>query len=126
MGLFSSVTLIITWTLNNQESSTGKGTGMVILNLVGQCGPLVGVHLFPKSDGPLYVSGMAVCAGFMGGVAVLAAGLRLYLSSLNREIGGESQRGYEMVEARERDGGKAEAEEGLMGGGRRVGFRFML
>ena len=127
MGLFSAVTLIITWTLNNQESSTGKGTGMVILNVVGQCGPLVGVHLFPTSQGPHYVQGMAVCAGFMAGVAVLAVALRVYLSVLNGKVDGG--RGvYEMVGV-----GKTEdlgEGEGMLSGdsmGRDGGaFRYML
>ncbi|RMZ76352.1 hypothetical protein DV738_g5025, partial [Chaetothyriales sp. CBS 135597] len=72
IGLFTAVTLIITWTLNNQASAEAKGTGMVVLNLVGQCGPLVGVRLFPKTHGPEYVPGMAVCAAFMTAVAVLS------------------------------------------------------
>jgi phosphatidylinositol 3,5-bisphosphate 5-phosphatase len=85
-GLFSSVTLIITWTLNNQRSSTGKGTAMTILNLLGQCGPLVGVRLFPDSQGPEFVPGMLVCGSFMAGVALLAVGLRAYLRRLNQSI----------------------------------------
>ncbi|RMD44950.1 hypothetical protein DV735_g7, partial [Chaetothyriales sp. CBS 134920] len=79
IGLFTAVTLIITWTLNNQPSAEAKGTGMVVLNLVGQCGPLVGVRLFPKTHGPEYVPGMAVCAGFMAAVALLSAALRWYM-----------------------------------------------
>lgn len=95
MGLFSAVTLIITWTLNNQESATGRGTGLTMLNIIGQCGPLIGVHVFPESQGPLYVPGMFICSGFMLGVAVLALFLRFYLRHLNarNSLGGE----YEMV-----------------------------
>lgn len=154
MGLFSSVTLIITWTLNNQATATGKGTGLTLLNIVGQCGPLIGVHLFPKSQGPYYIPGMAVCASFMAfGVAGLAFVLRLVLMRENQKnglsqpaLGGE----YELVGASQRakqeedederggDGGEAriaaeEAEETLIGGGRKVhvngehaGFRYML
>ncbi|ERF68332.1 hypothetical protein EPUS_02788 [Endocarpon pusillum Z07020] len=58
MGFFSAITLIITWTLNNQQSDTGKGTGLAILNVVGQCGPLVGTRLYPESDAPFFVRGM--------------------------------------------------------------------
>jgi len=148
MGLFSSVTLIITWTLNNQESAAGKGTGLTILNLVGQCGPLIGVHLFPKHDGPLYVRGMAVCAGFMGlGVAGLAILLRFRLKRLNVRNGHGGHRpeglndilpmqwtihGSQRGESDDADEGDHadEVEETLMGGGRKVArerqFRFML
>jgi MFS family permease len=83
MGFFASVTLIITWTLNNQPTVTGKGTGMALLNVIGQCGPLVGTHLYPDRDGPLYVPGMTICAVFMLAVAVLALGLRWWLGVLN-------------------------------------------
>jgi MFS family permease len=140
MGLFSSVTLIITWTLNNQATATGKGTGLTILNIVGQCGPLIGVHLFPKSQGPFYVQGMAVCAGFMAvGVAGLAGILRLVLWRENRRngfagnadgSGGE----YELVSKEDQhgdaDGADEGADETLIGGLRKAvgpkGFRYML
>jgi len=118
MGFFSAVTLIITWTLNNQRSDTGKGTGMTILQVIGQCGPLVGTRLFPKSHAPYYIPGMAVCAGFMFFVAVLAVGLRWHLSRLNRS---QDVAEYEMVDG---------AGEGLVGHGRKASsgpnFRFML
>ena len=78
-GFFSAVTIIITWTINNQETDSKKGTGMAILNIIGQMGPLVGTSIFPKKDGPYYVKGMSTCAGFMFLVGILAAILRLVL-----------------------------------------------
>ncbi len=137
MGLFSSVTLIITWTLNNQATATGKGTGLTILNIVGQCGPLIGVHLFPKSAGPFYISGMAVCAGFMAvGVAGLATVLRFVLWKENKRNGfsGGPKNGlggdYELVSKEEEERGDEGAEETLIGGSKKVtgekGFRYML
>ena len=85
IGFFSAITIIITWTLNNQHSSTGRGTSLAILNYVGQLGPLVGVHLYPRSDGPYYVKGMAFCTGFMFLVAVLAFTLRMTLKRTNSQ-----------------------------------------
>jgi MFS family permease len=131
MGLFSAVTLIITWTLNNQQSSTSKGAGMVLLNIVGQCGPLVGVHLFPKSQGPHYVVGMAVCAGFMAGVAGLAVGMRWWLSRLNSGWGAGRGGLYEMVgkeEEREQTEGMLGADDGEGPSLKRgeSGWRYML
>jgi MFS family permease len=75
-GFFSAITIIITWTLNNQDTETKKGTGMAVMNIIGQMGPLVGTSIFPEEDGPWYVKGMCVCAGFMLLVGVLAAVLR--------------------------------------------------
>jgi cyanate permease len=82
-GFFSCVTLIITWTINNQETDSKKGTGVALLQYFGQCGPLLGTRLYPESDGPLYLTGMAVCAGFMTFVAVLAWVLRVVLTREN-------------------------------------------
>ncbi|KAL2039976.1 hypothetical protein N7G274_007379 [Stereocaulon virgatum] len=116
MGFFSVVTIIITWTINNQDSDSKKGTGVAMLNYIGQLGPLVGVHLYPESEGPFYVKGMSICAGFMGAVAVLAFALRSILERKNRKMAGEE--------------GKEEGEdEGLVGEGRRresKRFVFML
>jgi phosphatidylinositol 3,5-bisphosphate 5-phosphatase len=118
-GFFSAITIIITWTVNNQQSSEGKGTGMAILNIIGQLGPLVGVRLFPDTDAPYYVKGMSVCAGFMLGVGILAAGLRWWLGRENARIElKEKEEGWEM----------GEDAEGLMGRRRRTGsaFRYIL
>lgn len=128
MGFFAAITLIITWTLNNQPTATGKGTGMALLNVVGQCGPLVGTHLYPEGDAPYFVRGMLVCAGFMLGCAGLAAGLRQWLGVLNRRAEMEERKGGGERAGSGDDGGQgvemedlvAEREdeaEGLMGGG---------
>jgi MFS family permease len=82
-GFFSAITIIITWTINNQDSDSKKGTGMAILNLIGQCGPLVGTSIFPEKDGPWYVKGMAICAFFMILVGILATILRIVLKRQN-------------------------------------------
>jgi phosphatidylinositol 3,5-bisphosphate 5-phosphatase len=82
-GFFSCVTIIITWTINNQESDSKKGTGMAMLNIIGQCGPLLGTRLYPNSDKPYFVKGMTICAFFMFLVFVLAVGLRAVLKRAN-------------------------------------------
>ena len=82
-GFFSAITLILTWTINNQNSDSKRGTGVVMLNLLGQFGPLVGTRLYPDSDKPYYVKGMAVCSLFMFLVAVLAWWLRRLLVKEN-------------------------------------------
>jgi MFS family permease len=105
-GFFSAITIIITWSMDNRVEKEGKGASIAILNIIGQCGPLLGTRLYPQTDGPWYVKGMAVCSFFMLVVAVLAVGLRVLLQRENR-----AQTGSVDGEERERDG--------LMGGGRR-------
>ena len=57
-----------------------------MLNFLGQFGPLVGTRLYPESEGPYYVKGMAVCGGFMFAVGGLAWVLRLILRKENERI----------------------------------------
>lgn len=82
-GFFSAVTVVITWTVNMQASDEGKGTGMAVLNVIGQMGPLVGTRLYPESDGPYYVGGMTACGAAMMAVLVLAYFLRVLLKQEN-------------------------------------------
>ena len=82
-GFFSAITLILTWTINNQDSNSKRGTGVVMLNLLGQFGPLVGTRLYPDSDKPYYVKGMTVCSIFMFLVSLQAWWLRMRLIKEN-------------------------------------------
>lgn len=86
------------------------------MNVIGQIGPLLGTSIFPKEDGPWYVRGMTVCAGFMALVGVLAVLLRVVLARENR---------------RSKDMGISEyagipLEEGGIAQGERKVFRYML
>lgn len=84
-GFFSAITLIITWALNNQDTDSKRGTGIAMLNIIGQCGPLLGTRLYPDSDAPYYIKGMLVCAAFMLLVGVLSIILRFILARENRK-----------------------------------------
>ncbi|CUS07407.1 unnamed protein product [Tuber aestivum] len=103
-GIFSAIALVMVWNVNNSESESGRGTGMAILQAVGQCGPLLGTRLYPEDEGPYYVRGMAVCGTAMAVVVLLVGVQRWRLNRANRE----------------RD--RKEAMEGRVG----RGWRFML
>ena len=95
-GFFSAITLILTWTINNQNSDSKRGTGVVMLNLLGQFGPLVGTRLYPDSDKPYYVKGMIVCSIFMFLVSLQAWWLRMRLINENErwmELGMTTENG---------------------------------
>ena len=92
-GFFSAITLILTWTVNNQNSDSKKGTGVAMLNIVGQFGPLLGTRLYPDSDKPFYVRGMTVCGLFMFLVAILVLWLRTLLAKQNRRWKDEDEKG---------------------------------
>lgn len=91
MGVFPAIANILPWVLNNQGSDTKRGSGIAILNLVGQCGPLLGTRLYPVAERPYYKKGMWVCAAFMLFNGMLAFALRMLLiwenSRLDRKYG---------------------------------------
>ncbi|OCL13385.1 MFS general substrate transporter [Glonium stellatum] len=85
-GIFPAIANILPWVLNNQGSDTRRGAGMVLLNLIGQCGPLLGTRLYPSAEGPFYVKGQAVCAAFMFFSTLLAICLRTLLVWENKKL----------------------------------------
>ncbi|KAG0161647.1 hypothetical protein PDIDSM_1840 [Penicillium digitatum] len=113
-GFFSAITLIITWSMDNRVEKEGKGASIAILNIIGQCGPLLGTRLYPETDGPWYIRGMATCSFFMVVVAGLAVGLRILLRRMNRAAVDST---YTIEQAGPVDPG--EERDVLMGGGRR-------
>lgn len=86
IGLFPTIANLLPWVLSNQGSDERRGAGIVLLNLVGQCGPLLGTRLYPTSEQPHYVKGHSICAGFMGFTAILAILLREILMWENRKL----------------------------------------
>jgi dipeptide/tripeptide permease len=85
-GVFPAISNILPWTLNNQGSDSKRGAGIALLNIVGQCGPLLGTRVFPASNAPYYITGMSICAAFMFFNAFLALGLRIYLVWENKKF----------------------------------------
>lgn len=57
-----------------------------MLNVVGQCGPILGTNIYPDRDRPDFVKGHSVCAAFLFFTTCLAAGLRLLLRWENKKL----------------------------------------
>lgn len=108
-GVFSTIPNILAWTLNNQGSDTRRGAGLVIINVIGQCGPILGTRLYPTAQGPRYVKGMSICAAFMFFAAVMALALRILLVWENRKL--DQRYDNKAGERRERDQGAGVAVE---------------
>ncbi|KAF7863211.1 hypothetical protein EAF04_007293 [Stromatinia cepivora] len=85
-GIFPAIANILPWVLNNQGSDTKRGTGIAILNIVGQCGPLLGTRIYPTEEAPYYRKGMWVCTAFMIFNGVLALVLRTLLNWENKRL----------------------------------------
>ncbi|OAL01467.1 MFS general substrate transporter [Phaeosphaeriaceae sp. SRC1lsM3a] len=111
-GIFPAIGNILPWVTNNQGSDTRRGAGIVILNIVGQCGPLLGTRMYPSSEGPQYVRGHAVCAAFMFLFCFLSLLLRTLLAwenkRLDRKYGTIAQQKIAMQETAAREEDKSE------------------
>lgn len=97
--------------------------GVVMLNVIGQCGPFLGTNIFPDSDAPRYVKGQSICAAFMFFTMLLALGLRTMLVWENRKLDKKYGSLGDGDGGREGDGQKGEpvAEENYG-----ASYRFML
>ncbi|KAH7091054.1 major facilitator superfamily domain-containing protein [Paraphoma chrysanthemicola] len=85
-GIFPAIANVLPWVTNNQGNDTRRGVGIVVLNLIGQCGPLLGTRMYPSSEGPQYVKGMSVCAAFMFFFCFLSLLLRTILVWENKKL----------------------------------------
>ncbi|KAK4248352.1 major facilitator superfamily domain-containing protein [Corynascus novoguineensis] len=85
-GVFSTIPNILALTLNNQGNDTRRGMSIVLINLVGQCGPFLGTNVFPLEERPRYVKGMSICASFMFFSALIALAQRGLLMWENRQL----------------------------------------
>lgn len=93
-GIFPVIANTLPWVLYNQGTSTRKGAGVAMVQLIGQCGSLLGTFLFPKKDHPRYQKGMWVCGGFMLLNAFLAIVLRTALDWENRKLDKKKADGF--------------------------------
>jgi hypothetical protein len=114
-GVFPCIGNILPWVTNNQGSDSRRGAAFVMLNLIGQCGPLLGTRVYPGSGSPYYVEGHSVCAAFLFFTTFLALALRTLLAWENNKL----DRKYgTLAEQRTRlpasaDGGEKAQDEGL-------------
>lgn len=75
--IFPVIGLILPWVSSIHSDDSSRGAGFMLLNIIGQCGPFLGTRIYPAAQGPYYVTGMAICSGFMFFAAALALLLRL-------------------------------------------------
>ena len=117
-GIFPAIANVLPWVTNNQGSDTRRGVGITLLNLIGQCGPLLGTNIFPATDGPRYVRGFGICAAFIFFNGALALGLRTLLVWENRKLD-RLHGDREEARGRAKESGEAEENYG-------AGFRYVL
>ncbi|KAI1794378.1 MFS general substrate transporter [Ganoderma leucocontextum] len=62
-GTYGMNGAIIAWFVDNLGSETKKATGLPLLQAIGQCGAVLGSHMYPLTEGPRYIKGFAVNCG---------------------------------------------------------------
>ena len=82
--IFVSVAIILAWVSNNSATDSKRAGGLWILTTIGQCGPLVGINIFPPTEAPYYRKGMWICCGFCFFVVGLASTLSFLLFRENQ------------------------------------------
>lgn len=71
-GTYTTIGIILAWYAHNLGSETKKATGMPMFMAIGQCGSILGSHLFPKAEGPRYTRAFAISSTLMFLAAVCA------------------------------------------------------
>jgi MFS family permease len=61
--IFVSVAMTLTWVGNTHATDSKRAVALAILATGGQCGPVLGTNIFPKSDKPYYRKGMWISCG---------------------------------------------------------------
>ncbi|KAJ7858727.1 MFS general substrate transporter [Mycena leptocephala] len=75
-GTYTTIGLTIAWFAHNLGSESKRATGIPMFMGIGQCGSVLGSHIFPLTQGPRYIKGFGIsCA-----LAFLAAILSLVLN----------------------------------------------
>lgn len=102
-GLFPFIPILYMWLMDNQASESKKGLGLVIFATIGQCGPMLGTHLFPAQEKPYYVKGTAVSAALLlfGVIVSAAASFRFWSINRRRDMNDtlRADRGASAVDA---------------------------
>ncbi|KAF5310733.1 hypothetical protein D9619_007895 [Psilocybe cf. subviscida] len=79
-GTYTTIGLVIAWFGHNLGSETKKAAGIPLFMAIGQCGSILGSHLYPKTEGPRYLKGFGVSCALM----LLAAASSFILSTSYR------------------------------------------
>ncbi|KAJ7634656.1 MFS general substrate transporter [Roridomyces roridus] len=75
-GTYASLGVMLAWFSHNLGSESKRAAGTPAYMAIGQCGSVLGSHIFPSTEGPRYMRGFGICCA----LAFLAALLTIVLS----------------------------------------------
>ncbi|PMD47031.1 MFS general substrate transporter [Hyaloscypha variabilis F] len=116
-GLYPCIGLVLSWVSNNNGNDSKRGAAFILMNFVGQCGPLLGTHIFPLSEAPLYHKGFYISFGACTLAALLAFVQIAWLKHLNNRLDAKCGRVQEEVNIEDEIGNETESS---------TNFRFIL
>ncbi|EIN08338.1 MFS general substrate transporter [Punctularia strigosozonata HHB-11173 SS5] len=64
-GTYTAIGLMLSWFAHNLGSESKKATGIPMFMAIGQCGSVLGSHLYPATEGPRYIKGFGVSCGLL-------------------------------------------------------------
>ncbi|KZV76510.1 MFS general substrate transporter [Peniophora sp. CONT] len=82
-GTYTVIGIMIAWYAHNLGSETKRAAGTPLYMAIGQCGSVLGSHLFPKTDGPHYEKDFAVLCALEFLAAICAAILYVHYQREN-------------------------------------------
>ncbi|KAJ7247876.1 MFS general substrate transporter [Mycena haematopus] len=86
-GTYTTIGLIIAWFAHNLGSETKRATGIPIFMSIGQCGSVLGSHIFPLTEGPRYIKGFGIsCAlSFLAAILCLVLSISYRMDNARRD-----------------------------------------
>ncbi|KAF8322167.1 MFS general substrate transporter [Clavulina sp. PMI_390] len=86
IGCFTIVPLLYAWIANNQVRDSQRGAGFALFAVIGQCGPILGIHLYPSNEAPKYVKGMSIGASLLFFNVFLTLAMSFWFAHLNARL----------------------------------------
>ncbi|KAJ3552700.1 hypothetical protein NM688_g4015 [Phlebia brevispora] len=71
-GTYTVIGVVIAWFAHNLGSESKKAAGIPLYMSIGQCGSVLGSHIFPATEGPRYIKGFAVSCALEFLAAIMA------------------------------------------------------
>ncbi|KII87878.1 hypothetical protein PLICRDRAFT_112035 [Plicaturopsis crispa FD-325 SS-3] len=86
-GTYSTIGILIAMYAHNLGSETKKATGIPMFMAIGQCGSILGSHIFPATDGPTYMKGFAISCGleFLGAILCVVLHVTYRIENARRD-----------------------------------------
>ncbi|KIJ39717.1 hypothetical protein M422DRAFT_60684 [Sphaerobolus stellatus SS14] len=83
-GTYTHIGVTIAWFAHNLGSETKKSAGLPMFMAIGQCGSVLGSHIFPSTEGPRYIKGFGVSCALQFLASLCAAALSIHFRHENK------------------------------------------